>query len=325
MSKPTQNKPSQTGCLSKPWTAFAHKLATALAKLEQDEFLCLSVKGSEKYVQFSLEWVFGMRVDTTSNICLPEKERLNEQQIASLIAAGWCAPTWSPDEPMPDLPLTDVLLPDNDKDLCPNYFVDLNLPVAFDTVADLAVHTFANILRVASPKQLEYYAYDDNDEPIEFPELGLKFGEQEEGGGDLELTQLLLKTIRETIGVSDIEYDEDGHIGIRYRSALSFIKLNYDGLFVSFFSQLLTDVRESSAVYKRLSDINGNEIMLRVFFKEDVIYAAADIPSLPFVGTHVAEAFGYFCDAADRLGIQLKAEFGGETTFEDNAQSTMLH
>ena len=244
MTKPAKKKHTSSSGLSKPWTSFAHKLATVLAKLNQDEFLCLSVKGSDKYVRFSLEWAFGMRVETTSNFFLGEQEQLNEKQIASMIAAGWNAPTWTPEDLMPDILNADVFVPDSDKDICPNYFVDLNSPVAFDTVADLTAHTFANILRVHSPKKLEYFAYDDNDEPIEFPELGLKFEEQEEGGGDQELTQLLLETIRETIGVSDIEYDEDGDIGIRYRSALSFVKLNYDGLFVNFFSQLLTDVQQ---------------------------------------------------------------------------------
>ena len=91
------------------------------------------------------------------------------------------------------------------------------------------------------------------------------------------------------------------------------------------FTQLLTDVRENPAIYARLNDINSQEIMLRVFYRDGVIFAVADLPVLPFVGSHVAEAFGYFCDAADRLGIQLKALFGGETAFEDSVQSNMLH
>ena len=41
--------------------------------------------------------------------------------------------------------------------------------------------------------------------------------------------------------------------------------------------------------------------------------------------THVAQAFGYFCDAVDRMGTMLKAEFGGDTAFENHNQSSMLH
>jgi hypothetical protein len=65
--------------------------------------------------------------------------------------------------------------------------------------------------------------------------------------------------------------------------------------------------------------------MVRVFYNDGVIYALADIPALPFVGIHIAEAFGYFCDAADRLGVLLKAEFGGDTNIKENIQSNMLH
>ena len=93
---------------------------------------------------------------------------------------------------------------------------------------------------------------------------------------------------------------------MRYLSALSFVRLTLDGLFVGIFSQLLTEVRENPSRLIRLNDINSNEIMLRVFYKDGVIYAVADVSALPFVGIHVAEAFGYFCEAADRLGIRLK-------------------
>jgi len=325
MTKPVKYKPIPSNVLSNPWTTFAHKLATMLAKLNQDEFLCLSVRDSDRYVRFSCEWKFGMRVDTTCNAFLDEQEHLDEQQIASLLAAGWNAPTLTPDDLLPDDLTSDDWFPDEDTDTCPNYFVDLNSPIAFDTVSDLTVHTFAHILRVPSPKRLEYYAYNEEDEPIEFPELGLPLAAPEDDGDQLELSQLLLETIRDTVGIADVEYDEDGDIGVRYRSALSFVRLTHDGLFVGIFAQLLTDVRENPAIYARLNEINSDEIMLRVFYKDGVIYAVADLPALPFVGSHVAEAFGYFCDAADRLGILLKAEFGGETAFDHNVQSNMLH
>ena len=323
MTKPLKNNSSPPIGLSKPWITFAHKLAMVLAKLKQDEFLCLSVKDSDRYIRFSLEWEFGMQMDTTSNSFLGEHEHLDKKQIASLIAAGWNAPTWNPSDELPDDLMFDGLFPD-DKDICPNYFVNLNSPIAFDTVADLTVHTFAEILRVSSPKRLEYYAYDENDEAIELSELGLLFAKVEDDGDELELS-MLLETIRDTVGVSEIQYDEDGDIGVRYQSALTFVRLSHDCLFVRFFSQVLTDVRESPAIFTRLNEINANEVMVRVFHKDDAICAVTDLPAMPFVSLHVAEVFGHFSDAANRLGILLKAEFGGETAFEDNIHSTMLH
>lgn len=324
MTHPTKSTPTPISGLSEAWSTFAQTLVTVLAKLQGDEFICLSVKDSDRYVRFSLEYEFGMRVETTSNTFLDEQEHLTDSQIANLIAAGWNPPTWSPADPV-NLLMDDVEIPEGDADPCPNYFVDLTSPVSFDAVAALAVRTFTEVLGVEHPALLEYFAFDRDDVPIEFPELGLKFEELDEDSDPEDLPELLLEAIRDTIGDSSLEFDDDGDIGVRYGSALVFARPNHDNMFVSIFCQILTDVRESTAVLSRLNEINSNEIMLRVFYRDGVIYGVADIPALPFVDTHVAEAFGYFCDAADRMGNMLKAEFGGQTEFEENIQSTMLH
>jgi hypothetical protein len=323
MTKPAKNKPAQTSEPSHAWKAFAQKLAIVLTKLNEDEFMCLSVKGSDRYVRFSLEWVFGIRVETTSNAFLGEHEQLDEKQIASLIAGGWSVPTWNPNVPFPDFMIADVPISDDETDPCPNYFVDLNHPVSFDAVASLTVRTFTEILGVAHPELLEYFAFDEDEVPIEFPELGLDFEELVAVGDDQDLSRQLQETIRGITGIPDLENEEDGVIGIRSGSALVFVWVSHEGQFVSFSSQIVTDVQESTAIFSRLNDINANEVMLRVYYGDGLIYAAANIPTLPFVGAHVAEAFGYFCDAADRLGVLLQKEFGGITAFD--IQSTMLH
>jgi hypothetical protein len=315
MTKLKKNKSTPSNGLSDAWETFAQKLATVLERLNKDDYMCLLVKRSERYVRFSMEEA-GMRVEITSNLFLEKQEKLEEQQISSLIAAGWIAPTWKPGDPMSN----------DDAKGCPNFFIDLTLPVSFNAVASMTVHTLAGILHVPNPRHLEYFAFDKTEVPLEFPELGLTLAEIEKNGVKPEdLSRQLLEIIRETIGVNDLEFDEEGDIGVRYRSALSFVRMNYDNLFVSMFSKILTDVQESTAVISRLNDINSEEIMVRVFYKDGVIYGVADIPALPFVGAHVAESFGYFCDAADRMGNLLKAEFGGQTAFEEYTPSTMLH
>lgn len=322
MTHSTKKTPAPASGQSEAWASLAQKLSNALATLEDNEFMCLSVNGSDRYVRFSLEWIFGMRVETTSNIFLDKQEQLDDKQVANLIAAGWNPPTWSPTDPV-DLLMNDVVIPDDETDPCPNYFKDFNSPVSFDAVAALAVHTFTEVLGVDQPALLEYFAYDQDDEPIEFPDFGLKFDEREMEDDDL--SQQLLEAIRGAIGDSSLECDDDGDIGVRFGSALVFVRMNHNNMFVSIFSQILTDVQESPTVLSRLNEINSNEIMMRVFYSDNTIYGVADIPAVPFVDTHVAEAFGYFCDAADRMGNMLKAEFGGQTEFEENSQSNMLH
>lgn len=322
MPQPPKITPAQTSEHSGAWSAFAQKLGAVLAKLQEDELMCLSVKGSDRYVRFSLEFEFGMRVETTSNTFLDKQEHLDDKQIDSLIAAGWNPPTWSPAAPV-DILMNGVVIPEDDADPCPNYFMDLTSPVAFEAVASLAVRTFTKILGVNNPALLEYFAFDQDDEPIQFHELGLKFDERKLEDEDLSLQ--LLETLRDTVGDSSLEFEEDGDIGVRYGSALVFARMNHESMYVNIFSRILTDVRESPAVLSRLNDINANEVMLRVFYRDSAIFAVVDISALPFVDTHVADAFGYFCDIADRIGNMLKAEFGGQTEFEENSQSNMLH
>ncbi len=315
MTKPSKNIPTQITSRPETWATFVQRLAAVLAKLKEDDYLCLSIKGSDRYVRFFMEGEFGMLAETSSNVFLEEQEKLDNDQLTSLVSAGWCAPTVTLDD----------LIDDDEPDGSPNFFLNFNSPVSFDAVATLTARTLSEILGVPSLEQLEYYACNEEDELIEFPELGLKLEEMEEDG-DLEaISQQLLETLRETIGVSDLEFDDDGDIGVRYRSALSFVRINHEGLFVGMFAQLLTDVPENPDIFSRLNDINSNEIMVRVFYKDGVVYAVADLPALPFVGAHVAEAFGYFCDAADRLGVLLQKIFGGETAFEEYTQSSMLH
>ena len=211
MTHSTKNTPTHSNEHSEAWVSFAQKLVTVLAKLNEDEFMCLSIIGSDRYVRFSLEWEFGMRVETTSNTFLDMQEQLNDKRIASLIAAGWNIPTWTPADPI-DLLMNDVVIPEDDADPCPNYFKDFNSPVAFDAVASLAVRTFTDVLGIDNPALLEYFAFDQDDEPIEFPELGLKFDEREVEDEDLSLQ--LLEAIKGAIGDSSLECDDDGDIGV---------------------------------------------------------------------------------------------------------------
>ena len=281
--------------------------------------MCLSIKGSKKYIYFSREWESDLRVEVASNVFLDEHEYLDDQQIASLVAAGWCAPTWSPD----DMESYD-LMADEEEEGSPCFFKDLNSPVPFVTVANLAVRTLAGILLVPDPSDLEYFAYDEDETPLEFPELGIQFEEPEQRDPE-DISLLLKETIQEIVGVPDIETDENGDIGIRSGSALVFIRMTKNNLFISMFSEILTDIKESQTLLSMLNDINATEVMLRVFYKDGMVYAVSDMPSVPFVSSHVALSFGLFCEAADRLGVQLQKDLGGSTAFEENSQSTMLH
>lgn len=156
IKKLDKNNSSPSGSFSVAWSPFEQKLAEALQKLEEDQFLILTVKRSNRFIQLAAQGSYGMRIETTSNSYLAKPDKLNRRQIATLIEAGWCSPTGTPAESTPE----------NDPDGSPNFFVEFSTPVSYGAVANLTVRTLANILRVPHPGSLEYETFDADGKAI---------------------------------------------------------------------------------------------------------------------------------------------------------------
>jgi hypothetical protein len=148
------------------WSRFTEQLCEAIGALEEDEFLIVSIKRSNRFVQFAGQGRFGMRAEATSNFYLPERESLGDAQHASLLGLGWCAPTNLPDEiePGPHRP-----------DGSPNYFLDVAAPVPFDMLAIIAVETLTGVYGALHPLELEYTAFSEGGTSIRFPALGIRW------------------------------------------------------------------------------------------------------------------------------------------------------
>jgi len=134
--------------ISVAWPAFVERLAGVLGALEEDQYLVISVKRTNRFVQFAAQGAFGMRAETTSNDYLTGSERLSARQVLALRAAGWHGQTGSPDESTPE----------KDPDGSPNFFVEFASPVPFMDVAQLTVQTVAEILGVPHPGFLEAFS-----------------------------------------------------------------------------------------------------------------------------------------------------------------------
>ena len=319
MTSSAKNKPTPASNVSVAWPPFAQKLAAALETLAEDQYLVLSVKQSNRFIQFAAQGTFGIRVETTSNHYLTKQEKLDERQITALIKSGWQAPSGNSDEATPE----------NDPDGSPNFFVEFSAPASFEAVANLTVRTFAEILRVPHPGFLQYEAFDDTEgewAAMALPELGLKQAKPTPQDDSLEsLAQALLTTLKAETGISELNYDSDGDIGIRYGSAVAFVRLIGDPAHIRIYSPILNDVEESPGMFARLNDINANETLMRFYYQNGVIYGASDISAVPYVSAHVVQAFAYFCKIADGMDSLLQAEFGGRTVFIESMPSLMKH
>ena len=147
----------------KEWDRVADNLAVCLADLSEDEFLTLSSKCANYFVQFAAQGQFGMRIEATSNVYVaPPEAVLSADAYSSMAELGWKSPTGVPgSEP-------------RDPDGSPNFFLDLALPVNFRRVADMSVKTLRQVYRISHPGQLQYKSFDSSGIEIRFPNLRLK-------------------------------------------------------------------------------------------------------------------------------------------------------
>jgi hypothetical protein len=146
------------------WKRFEHELAQALAGLEEDEWLVLSLKERPRFVQFMNQGGAGARAETVSDFYLDEGAQLSEGERARLLRLGWSAPT--------NLPDAFGYQPDGS----PNYFADLANPVPWDELAMLAVATLKAVHGAAHPNVLEYTTGSRNGASPRFPNLGIRRG-----------------------------------------------------------------------------------------------------------------------------------------------------
>lgn len=144
------------------WKCFAYELASALRALEEDEWLILSLKHRNRFVQVMNQGGAGFRAEAVSDFYLEDGDHLSEHDQGALLELGWDAPTNLPDEF------------GHRPDGSPNYFLDLAHPVPLDELALLAVNTLLHVYGAVHPNALEYSTGSMDSASIRFPNLGIR-------------------------------------------------------------------------------------------------------------------------------------------------------
>jgi hypothetical protein len=313
---------SPARCISVAWEPFALTLAKVLGGLQEDQFLIISAKHSNHYVQFMAQGSYGMRVETTSNAYLGKEEKLEHEQLQALKMLGWNVPTGKPQDATPE----------KQPDGSPNYFREFPAPIDENAIAKLALDTLVHVLRIPHPGMLEYDASELDGErsfPLAFGDLGLKRVCRDENiydPGQLpNLVMLLLETIRQITGISDLDFDGGGDVAVRYGSMVVYARVVGEPPLITLFSPLVIEVAEAPAVYERLNEINGRNSLMRLFWREGTIYALVEIPAWPYESSHVVTTFKAFTRIANELDDLLSADLGGRTTGYEWIPSTSRH
>lgn len=294
--------------VSKDWTPFALQLAQVLSRLEEDQFLILTAKHGNRYLQFSCQGAWGMRAEVTSNHFLKGEDRLARREMAWLRAHGWNAPTGTPKQATPD----------RDPDGSPNYYIDFPTSVPASGIASVAIDTLIHGLALPYPGALSYQSFDSAGVALEFQALGLKPAPRQ----SKPLMEQVLTVFRSVTGIEDLRFDDDGDLGVRYGTVLvSAVQLDNR---VRLFSALVTEVPEAPALLRKLNQINDGVHRIRIFWHDEVVYATLDIPADPFVPAHLVTAISEFSEVAEGLAIVLRAEFSGKAVIEPSCPVACL-
>jgi hypothetical protein len=143
------------------WEELKASLEGCLRDLGDEEFLVLSYKKVNYYVQFAGSTSNGMRAEAASNAFIqPQAARLGAAQEKLMASLGWHHPTGSTSDSGGD-----------DVDGSPNFFLDTPHPVDFAELAQLAIQTLRQVFSIPSPRDLQYEAFHNEGADIRFPTL----------------------------------------------------------------------------------------------------------------------------------------------------------
>lgn len=303
--------------LSRTWTPFIAALAVVLERLEEDQYLIITAKRSHRFVQFAGLGSFGLRIEAISNHYLDKAEMLNRRQVAALKSIGWNGPTGN----------SKSATPKKDPDGSPNFFIDFELPVQFDVVAQLAVRTLAEVFELPNPIALEYKAFNADGVAIQLPSLGLRQENsqaQSENVGSLQ--SQMLDAMRTITGISDLEADDDGDVSVQYGVINICVVGMHDPSWIRIFSVLLREAKETPALLSKLNSLNDGAHRLRYFLHDEKVYAVTDVLADPFVESHLAVALRDFNETAESVAILLQAaEFSGRSFLDMDSGAVLKH
>ena len=294
--------------ISRDWEPFARNLDQVLSRLEEDQFLILTAKHGNRYLQFSCQGHWGMRAEVASNHYLKGGDRLSRKEMSWLRNHGWNAPTGKPTQATPD----------KDPDGSPNYHIDFPASVPVADIASLAVDTLIHGLALPYPGALSYQSFGNTEGPLAFDELGLKPSMRPASS----VMDQVLSVFREVTGITDLDLDMDGDVTVRYGAiVISAIQINNQ---IPLISALTTETSESPSLLRKLNQINDGEHRIRLFLHDDAVLATLDVPAEPFVPDHLVAALAEFSEVAEGLAIVLRAELAHKAVIEPSGTAVLL-
>jgi len=128
------------------WDGVVARLAASLADMRGGDFLIVSAKHGNIYVQFAAQGD-EMRVEAASNTYLDEGHRLSPAVRKRMLGYGWHAPWVRP---------KGYTGPPKES---PNYHRDFVVPLPHQKIAECAVETLRDVYGIQEPAELQYEGF----------------------------------------------------------------------------------------------------------------------------------------------------------------------
>ena len=287
------------------WAAFERDLALTLSVLK-DEFLVISSKAGNRFVQFNARPDKSVVAETVSNAYLEPGEKLDEPQVTALAAMGWLAPVRAPEEP-----------PAKGS---PNFFREFPAPFSCSEIARLATRTLSEVHHLPGPEALEYHAFDDPGHPVTLPGLHLDraprqapkakpVSKRRSSGPFARLRAEVLAAAREASGFGALEYDADGDLAIPVGRRMGWVRPYQKPFYVRVFCHLL-EVEADDELTERIHEVNSRLPLARVIYKAGNLYLGVDFPAAPFHAAHLSQAVTALASLADDVLNDLRPRVG---------------
>jgi len=107
-------------------------------------------------------------------------------------------------------------------------------------------------------------------------------------------------------------------LAIRAGTAVVYVRLvDAAPVVLRVFSPLLRHVARSAELVGELNDLNARLNFVRVFWRDDTVYASCELLAETLDPAELAHACDNVADTADYYDVRLHARFGGEVAFTD--------
>ncbi len=149
--------------IEKRWRSLSRAVAISLANLEEGDFLIISHRRLNYYVQVAGQGEHGLRVEAVSNTYIePPSAALTTEQYARMRTLGWHRATEHPPE---------LKKRRRKVDGSPNFYRQAAVSEDVQGVADVMIRTLQEVYDIATPTLLQYQAFNRTLGAFKCPEL----------------------------------------------------------------------------------------------------------------------------------------------------------